>query len=69
MWHLPDGPEQEERDTALRRDDFEEDMQADAVSQSENPNPWSDREFQPWLFGHDVFREANKALDKIDFGK
>lgn len=20
-----------------------------------NPNQWSDKEFQPWLFGHDVF--------------
>lgn len=65
VWHLPDGPEQAERDKAFARDDFAEDIDNGALT-GENPNLWSDRGFQPWLFGHDVFKAANEALDEID---
>ncbi|ORX60649.1 FAD/NAD(P)-binding domain-containing protein, partial [Hesseltinella vesiculosa] len=44
-WHLPDGPQQQARDAALKRD---------AVRSGKSPNKWSDEEFQPWLFGHDA---------------
>ena len=49
VWHLPDGPEQEQRD---------EGMKVTVITPQdarENPNQWSDGEFGPWLLGHDVF--------------
>ena len=66
MWHLQDGPEQELRDRALNRDDFMEDARSNVESNPGNPNPWSNKDFQPWLFGHDVFKEANDALDRMN---
>ena len=69
MWHFPDGPEQEARDRALRRADCAEYSEADAVQRSNNPNLWSDSNFQPWLFGYDVFKEANKTLDEVGLGR
>ncbi|KAG2733501.1 hypothetical protein G9P44_003026 [Scheffersomyces stipitis] len=43
VWHLPDGEEQEERDTKMmKRDD-------------NNPDQWSDIEYQRWLFGWNAF--------------
>lgn len=68
MWHLPDGPQQEERDKVFARDDFAEDVDAEieSVQQGENVNPWSDRDFQPWLFGYDVVQEARRVLGDMD---
>ncbi|EGW35564.1 salicylate hydroxylase [Spathaspora passalidarum NRRL Y-27907] len=43
IWHLPDGEEQEERDALMNARD------------GHNPDQWSDREFQQWLFGWDAF--------------
>lgn len=43
IWHLPDGDEQIERDALMRARD------------GHNPNQWSDREFQQWLFGWNAF--------------
>lgn len=65
MWHVKDGPEQELRDRALGRDDFNEDVGSDAGSDAGNPNPWSNKDFQPWLFGYDVFKETKEALDRM----
>jgi salicylate hydroxylase len=65
MWHLQDGPEWELRDCALSRDDFKEGASSNTGSDPGNPNPWSNKNFQPWLFGHDVFKEANEALDRM----
>ena len=65
MWHLQDGLEQELRDKALSRDDFEQNANSDAQSDSGSPNPWSNKDFQPWLFGYDVFKEANEALNHM----
>ena len=64
MWHLHDGPEQELRDRALSKDDFVEDRNLDLVEGSRNPNPWSNKDFQPWLFGYDAFKNAKKAVDR-----
>ncbi len=65
MWHLQDGREQELRDTALSKHDFEEAAQDDDTNNTGNPNPWSNKDFQPWLFGLDIFKEANDALDRM----
>ena len=64
MWHMPDGPEQEARDMALKRDDFEDDVQQQDL-EGQNVNLWSDKGFQPWLFGYDVFGETRKILDDM----
>lgn len=47
IWHLPDGPDQEERDQSMKNIKF-------GVS---NPNQWSDSEFQKWLFNWDAFTD------------
>jgi salicylate hydroxylase len=47
IWHLPDGEEQEQRDKGMR--------QIEAQQDEPNPNQWNDEDFQPWLFGHDLF--------------
>ncbi|KAL1966637.1 hypothetical protein VTN77DRAFT_4048 [Rasamsonia byssochlamydoides] len=57
IWHLHDGKEQEQRDKAMK--------QAATQRDSVNPNQWSDADFQPWLFGHDVFAYTNEMLDVI----
>lgn len=64
MWHMADGPAQEARDKALKKDDFQEDVTSTGLDES-NPNLWSDRGFQPWLFGHNVFTETSKVLDEM----
>jgi len=28
-----------------------------------NPNKWSDKDFQPWLFGYDTVKLTNDFLD------
>ena len=65
MWHLQDGPEQELWDKALSRDDLEQNANSDAQSDSGSLNPWSNKDFQPWLFGYDVFKEAKEALNHM----
>jgi len=45
IWHLPDGEEQEERDALMKQRD------------GHNPDQWSDREFQKWLFGWNAFTD------------
>jgi salicylate hydroxylase len=53
LYHLPDGPEQEERDRKLRMD----------------PTPpgevlaWRDPEFAPYLLGYDVDEDVEKHWD------
>jgi salicylate hydroxylase len=65
MWHMPDGPEQEARDKALKKDGFQEDLTPTDLDGA-NPNLWSDKGFQPWLFGHNVFAETSKVLDEME---
>ena len=64
MWHMADGPEQEARDRSLKRDDFEEDA-VPVDLDSANVNLWSDKGFQPWLFGHDAIADTNTVLDRL----
>jgi salicylate hydroxylase len=47
---MPDGEEQQARDRAMSQVAME--IKNDTCA---NPNQWSDTEFQPWLFGHNVF--------------
>jgi salicylate hydroxylase len=65
MWHLHDGSEQVSRDHALGAHGMDGDGAQQASTSLENGNPWNNKDFQPWLFGHDVFREAQEALDQM----
>ncbi|KAM0330635.1 hypothetical protein ACHAQA_003585 [Verticillium albo-atrum] len=57
IWHLQDGPKQEQRDVAMMVEMMQDKgVKAESV---QNPNRWSDGEFQPWLFGHDVVCEVS----------
>ena len=43
---------------------FKEDARPNVGLDPGNPNPWSNKDFQPWLFRNDVFKEANEAFDR-----
>lgn len=67
IWHLKDGPDQQRRDTAfslMGREQEVGDWEFDQLDQV-NPNSLSGKEFQPWLYGHNVFEASNKALDQL----
>ena len=57
-WHLPDGPEQQRRDEAIKRGS----KPKVSVEMGVNPNKWSDPNFQPWMFGYDAFSEVSSDL-------
>lgn len=67
-WHMPDGPQQEARDKALGKDHTQEEPTR-TNGEAPHPNLWSDKGFQPWLFGHDVFAETAAALDRAEQSK
>lgn len=67
-WHMPDGPQQEARDKALGKDHTQE-KPTRTNGEASHPNLWSDKGFQPWLFGHDVFAETVAALDRAGQSK
>lgn len=56
IWHLHDGPEQERRDLAMGGEAGENHKVND------NPNRWSDKAFQPWLFGYDTIAEVSQVF-------
>lgn len=60
IWHMPDGKEQQERDRVMREGPSKE-----GEDSSSNPNQWSDEEFQPWLFGHDVYTYVSLPLEEV----
>ncbi|TGZ78803.1 FAD/NAD(P)-binding domain-containing protein [Ascodesmis nigricans] len=74
-WHLADGPKQLQRDADMRRDMEKMKMRKEEVEaerekekqekRKENPNMWSDEEFQPWLFNHDAVKAARERLDEM----
>jgi salicylate hydroxylase len=45
-WHYEDGPKQEERDRLMR------------LKSDQNPDAWSDKNFQKWLFGWNAFKST-----------
>lgn len=49
IFHIPDGPIQEERDRQL----------AEELPFEGFPNRWADPVFQKWLFDYDVYSEVN----------
>ncbi len=53
IWHLSDGPAQEERDRQMNHTQV---LNGDSCGEAKNPNKWSDENFQPWLFGHDTVK-------------
>ncbi|KAK9450072.1 3-hydroxybenzoate 6-hydroxylase-like protein [Limtongia smithiae] len=78
VWHMPDGPEQEQRDLAMlvesnrladeTVDLVENDAAAEVPSYDlKNPNFWSDNMFQPWLFGHNAVLTAKYYLTKAGY--
>ena len=54
--HLPDGPDQEQRDDAIR---------AAAKGSGSNPDLWSDRDFQNFMWGTDVMRDTVEKWDEL----
>lgn len=66
VWHLPDGPAQEERDRAFAvMAAAVRDEESDAALDRANPNSLSSKNFQPWLFGHDEIAWTNARLDEL----
>ncbi|KAI9482732.1 MAG: hypothetical protein EXX96DRAFT_647567 [Benjaminiella poitrasii] len=65
IWHMPDGDDQIARDKAMKAEvevPSNRKEEVKNVNQLENPNQWSDPNFQPWLFGHDAIATAKRAL-------
>lgn len=62
IWHMPDGPEQQKRDTDMQasmRGNAQNGSSTQQTTESQsNPNRWSDTSFQRWLFGHDAVSEV-----------
>ncbi|KAI0377717.1 putative monooxygenase [Hypomontagnella monticulosa] len=59
-FHMPDGPEQEQRDAI-----FLENLGKQPSSKF--PSRWSCPEVQPWLFSYDAVSEADKAYEAHPF--
>ncbi|KAL9604928.1 MAG: hypothetical protein Q9219_000116 [cf. Caloplaca sp. 3 TL-2023] len=58
VFHMPDGPRQQERDWNLtQREPYEG-----------YPNPWADPVFQPYLFGYDADKEVEEAWQRYKGG-
>lgn len=54
IWHLADGPEQQERDKKMALGPQKRTIDGN----DGNPNKWSDPKFQPWMFGYDASSEV-----------
>lgn len=54
-FHLPDGPEQQERDRLFAS------MLGKEIT-CKFPSRWTCVEVQPWLYGYDAYKEADEAL-------
>ncbi|KAL9002213.1 MAG: hypothetical protein Q9188_004847 [Gyalolechia gomerana] len=59
VFHMPDGPRQQERDRQLTQEEAFEGY----------PNPWADPVFQPYLFGYDADKEVEEAWAKYKTGE
>lgn len=58
IWHMPDGPEQRQRDEDMMAVMEDRDKKG---ANGQNPNRWSDENFQPWLFGYDTVEEVSRS--------
>lgn len=54
--HLPDGPEQQKRDEAIR---------AAGKGQGHNPDLWADTEWQTFMWGVDVMKDTVEKWDEL----
>ncbi|KAK9449631.1 3-hydroxybenzoate 6-hydroxylase-like protein [Limtongia smithiae] len=79
VWHLADGPEQQNRDSLMAAEEAkrvegakverkipEPSMEIPSYN-LKNPLFWSDDEFQPWLFGHDAVKTADLYLTQAGY--
>lgn len=58
IWHMPDGAEQQQRDKHMMDELYGKSSRGSDV---QNPNRWSDKSFQPWLFGYDAIKEVSET--------
>ncbi|KAI9249603.1 FAD dependent oxidoreductase domain-containing protein [Helicostylum pulchrum] len=63
-WHLPDGAEQRARDEAMSKADASRRFRT-KVEGVKSPLQWSDKDFQPWLYGHNAISVAKNVLKEI----
>jgi salicylate hydroxylase len=56
IWHMPDGPEQKQRDHEMRR------KMDGTLESNENPNIWNNKAFATWLFGYDTEKEVSNWI-------
>ena len=56
--HLPDGPEQEERDRKIKQSSM------NATTQR-NPDLWADQQWQDFMWGVDVMKETFKTFEEL----
>ncbi|KIW96495.1 uncharacterized protein Z519_03564 [Cladophialophora bantiana CBS 173.52] len=59
-FHMPDGPEQQERDKLFE-------SQLGKEISGKFPSRWTCPEVQPWLYGYDAYREADEAVKLAPF--
>ncbi|OAL35645.1 hypothetical protein AYO20_05026 [Fonsecaea nubica] len=59
-FHMPDGPEQRERDKVFE-------SQLGKEISGKFPSRWTCPEAQPWLYGYDAYREADEAVKSAPY--
>ena len=64
IWHMADGAEQAQRDSEMRQE-----MDHLSPQNVVNPNKWSDKDFQPWLFGYDTVKLVSGQCNLLDDSK
>lgn len=60
IWHLPDGPEQNQRDQFMTG--MTGKTRSESGTSAQKPNRWSDNQLQPWPFGYDVIKEVRHSI-------
>jgi salicylate hydroxylase len=58
IWHMADGPAQTQRDCEMKQE-----MDQPSPQSVVNPNKWSDKDFQPWLFGYDTVKVVSRTCN------
>jgi salicylate hydroxylase len=67
FWHMKDGARQRARDAIMKGVEIDEETLKELRSEGKNPNPWSDLNFQSWLFGYDAVEEALQLQNLSNF--
>lgn len=64
IWHMPDGPKQRDRDRKMMMGRMDKTLKEGVtVSGTQNPNRWSDDQFQSWLFSYDTIEEVGPSFN------